>query len=129
MDLVVALLDRHLEDAKVQKQGCWAVLTLAGEDAMSLEMMERGIPAAVANAMVRHSSDAAVQRFAGLAFSNMADAGADVRRKLRVAGVPEVRTPFTISIIIQSFEMSIFTAPQDGARNVSVGPKRSTGGW
>lgn len=90
IEAIVAIMDLHLVSEKIQKQACWAVLTLAAEDKVSADMVTKGIPAALANALVSHKADAGVQQFACLAFSNLALAGEVVRRKLKNSGVMEL---------------------------------------
>jgi hypothetical protein len=54
VDAMVEVMDAFTDNARVQKQGCWAVLTLAGEDKIADELMRKGVPAALANALYQH---------------------------------------------------------------------------
>jgi hypothetical protein len=101
-------MERHQASAKLQRQACWALLTVAGSDDIARAMSEFPIAAAIVTAMVQHRyvvesgecfmhfvtsicrGDAGVQQFGCWAINNLAVAGEDVRRKLRKAGVVEV---------------------------------------
>jgi len=66
-------------DARVQKQACWALLTLAASDSLAVQTYEAGGVAALVAALVNCPSDAAVQHFGCWALANLtwnSDAGA-----------------------------------------------------
>ncbi len=78
---------------KVQRQGCWAMLTLAGSDETARLVADGGGSRALMtliNALLNHPMDPGVQQFGLWATANMALAGADVSRRLRKAGAPEI---------------------------------------
>lgn len=84
-------MDRYQQSAKLQRQACWAVLTVAGSDEIARAVSEFPIGAAVVAALVTHRYDVGVQQFGCWAINNLALAGEDVRRKLRKVGVIEVK--------------------------------------
>lgn len=58
-------------DARVQKQACWALLTLAASDGLVVQTCEAGGVAALVAALVNCPSDAAVQHFGCWALANL----------------------------------------------------------
>jgi hypothetical protein len=58
-------------DARVQKQACWALLTLAACDALAAQTHAAGGAAALVAALVNCPSDAAVQHFGCWALANL----------------------------------------------------------
>eukprot|EP01041_Mallomonas_annulata_P009185 gene9185-19047_t len=86
---LVVVMGLHKYSVKLQRQGCWALLTLAGSDEGARAVSLAGGAAAVMAAMVGHRMDAGVQQFGCWAISNMALGGDDVRLKMQQAGVPE----------------------------------------
>jgi hypothetical protein len=90
VEAVVLVMESFLESAQMEKQASCTVLTLAGDDAISIEMLDKGIASCLANALVAHPLDAGVQQFACLAFSNITLAGDMIRKRLHNAGLIEV---------------------------------------
>lgn len=54
MDLLVGMMIRFKESAKLQRQACWAVLSLCGTDEISRSIALRGGDSAILNAMLHH---------------------------------------------------------------------------
>jgi hypothetical protein len=90
VDVIVAIMNRHLSAMKVQRQACWAILTLAGSDEVSRVIIHGGGGQSVVAAMIEHRFDSGIQQFGAWAVSNLALAGDDVRRRLKKNGVLEV---------------------------------------
>jgi hypothetical protein len=90
IQILVGQMDRFRLSAKVQRQCCWALLTLAGCDEVARQVAQGGAVSAVANAMTTHAADPGVQQFGCWALSNMAIAGDDVRRRLKKSGAVEI---------------------------------------
>jgi hypothetical protein len=47
-------MERHRLNAKIQRQACWALLTVAGSDEIARAVADRPLAAAVVDAMVTH---------------------------------------------------------------------------
>jgi hypothetical protein len=91
VEAVVYAIGQHWkESAKITRQGCWAILTLAGTDDVSVEIVECGGAKMICEAMVHHSTDAGVQQFGSWAISNLALASDDIRMQIRKLGIIEV---------------------------------------
>ena len=90
VDLLVRLMEAHKETATIQRQVCWTILTLAGSDDASRDVVASGGASAIVNAMAHHRTDPGVQQFGCWALGNLALAGEDNRRKLRKVGALEV---------------------------------------
>jgi serine/threonine protein kinase len=90
VNVIVAIMGRHVKAMKVQRQACWALLTLAGSDEVSRNLVLNGAGSAVVNAMLEHRFDSGIQQFGAWALGNLAMAGDDVRRRLKIAGSLEV---------------------------------------
>mmetsp|Transcript_16492 Transcript_16492/g.24827 ORF Transcript_16492/g.24827 Transcript_16492/m.24827 type:complete len:194 (+) Transcript_16492:265-846(+) len=88
--LLVAMAAHRTTSAKIQRQACWAILTLAGSDGVSREIVSQGGDEKIMTAMVLHKNDAGVQQFGCWAISNLALAGDDIRLKIRKCGIMEV---------------------------------------
>lgn len=82
--------DAHMASVKVQRQACWALLTLAGADDTGRLVAQAGGGTTCVRAMLRHRHEPGVQQFGLWALSNMALAGGDVTRRLRKGGALEV---------------------------------------
>lgn len=54
VDLLIAMMVRFKESAKLQRQACWAVLSLCGTDEISRIVAQRGGDSAIMNAMLHH---------------------------------------------------------------------------
>ena len=54
IDLVIHMMVTYKDVAKLQRQGCWAILTLSGTDEISREIALKGGDTAVLNAMLTH---------------------------------------------------------------------------
>lgn len=80
----------YKQSSKLQRQACWAILTLCGNDELSHKIAQEGGGSALINAMVNHRLDAGVQQFGCWALGNMILAGDDMRRKLKKMGAVEV---------------------------------------
>jgi hypothetical protein len=90
MAALSAVMDQHIQSPKVQRQGCWAILTLAGSDDTGTLVAQAGGGTLVVNAMLSHRLEAGVQQFGLWAICNMALSGGDVTRRLRKGGCLEV---------------------------------------
>ena len=93
MDVLTDSMETYLKSPKVQRQGCWALLTLAGSDETARLVAQAGGSRALMTlikALLQHPHDAGVQQFGLWALSNMALAGADISRRLKKAGAPEI---------------------------------------
>ena len=93
LDSLTDAMERHLNSSKVQRQGCWAMLTLAGSDETARLVAQAGgsrTLMTLINALLRHPGDSGVQQFGLWAISNMALAGSDITRRLKKAGAPEI---------------------------------------
>jgi len=90
MAALTAVMDQHIQSPKVQRQGCWAILTLAGSDDTGTLVAQAGGGTLVVNAMLSHRHEAGVQQFGLWAICNMALSGGDVTRRLRKGGCLEV---------------------------------------
>ena len=103
----MSAMDRYRDNAKVQKQACWVIITLAVDDGISSTIVENGVLPALANALFYHrllirsesfsvlldfySCDARIQMYGCLAFSNLSAAGENIKCRIRKAGVTEVQ--------------------------------------
>ena len=91
IEALVYAIGQHWKDsAKITRQGFWAILTLAGTDDLSIEIVECGGAKIITEAMVHHSHDAGVQQFGSWAISNLALANEEVRMKIRKLGIIEI---------------------------------------
>jgi hypothetical protein len=54
VDLFIGVMVRFKESAKLQRQACWAVLSLCGTDEISRTIALRGGDSAILNAMLFH---------------------------------------------------------------------------
>lgn len=54
IDLVITMMVTYKDVAKLQRQGCWVILTLSGTDEISREIALKGGDTAVLNAMLTH---------------------------------------------------------------------------
>jgi len=88
--LLAFVLNLHISTVKVQRQGMWAILTLAGTDETARAICLSGCDRAAINAMLQHRHDAAIQQFGLWAVSNMALAGSDIARRLKKGGCIEL---------------------------------------
>jgi hypothetical protein len=90
VDLLVELMVRYKESAKLMRQACWAVLSLCGTDEISRTIALRGGDSAILNTMLFHRFDAGVQQFGCWALSNLALSGEEIMRKMKKKGAVEV---------------------------------------
>ena len=90
VEVLVSVMERLSKSAKVQRQCCWTLLTLAGSDDVSRAAVSFGAASAIVSAMISHRYDAGVQQFGCWSIANLALAGDDVRRRLKLVGVLEV---------------------------------------
>jgi len=93
MDMLTDSMETYLKSPKVQRQGCWALLTLAGSDETARLVAQAGGSRALmtlVKALLQHPFDPGVQQFGLWALSNMALAGADISRRLKKAGASEI---------------------------------------
>ena len=90
VDLLVGMMVRFKESAKLQRQACWAVLSLCGTDDISRAVAAKGGDSAIMNAMLHNRFDAGVQQFGCWALSNLALSGEEVCRKMKKKGAIEV---------------------------------------
>lgn len=90
MAALVHAADEHIASVKVQRQACWALLTLAGADDTGRLVAQAGGGTTAVKAMLQHRSEPGVQQFGLWALCNMALAGGDVTRRLRKGGALEV---------------------------------------
>ena len=90
VEILIAAMKRFGNNAKYQRQACWATLTLSGSDDICKKFVTSGGDSALINAMLQHRSDSGVQQFGCWALGNMALSGDDVQRKLKKKGVIEV---------------------------------------
>mmetsp|Transcript_39830 Transcript_39830/g.68720 ORF Transcript_39830/g.68720 Transcript_39830/m.68720 type:complete len:113 (-) Transcript_39830:78-416(-) len=77
-------------DAKLQRQACWALLTLAGSEDGCHRIASGGGVDAILGALERHQGDAAVAHFGCWALANVAWGREDVQESVRQAGAPEI---------------------------------------
>lgn len=93
LEVLSDCMEAHIGSAKVQRQGCWALLTLAGSDETARLVAQGGgsrTLMTLVSALLTHPQDSGVQQFGLWATSNMALAGGDISRRLRKAGLPEI---------------------------------------
>ncbi|KAJ1442991.1 armadillo-type protein [Ochromonadaceae sp. CCMP2298] len=90
VEVLIGVMVRFKESAKVQRQSCWAVLTLCGSDDISRMIAKQGGDSAIMNAMLTHRFDAGVQQFGCWALGNLALSGEEVCRRLKKKGAAEV---------------------------------------
>ena len=88
-ELVIATMNKHAQSVKLQRQGCWCILTLAGSDDLSKELVNCGVISTIINAMLNHRYDSSIQQFACWAIANIGLASDDIRRKIKKAGFIE----------------------------------------
>ena len=53
-EAVLAVMERYEQTPKLQRQACWAVLTVAGSDEIARAVAEFPVGAAVVSALVNH---------------------------------------------------------------------------
>jgi hypothetical protein len=81
----------HLQSSvKVQRQACWALLTLAGSDEVARVIVGQGGDSQLMRAMGHWKHDAGVQQFACWAICNLALADEEIKQKMRHSGILEV---------------------------------------
>lgn len=51
---MISMMVRYKEAAKLQRQACWAVLSLCGTDEISRTVAQQGGDSAILNAMLYH---------------------------------------------------------------------------
>mmetsp|Transcript_37952 Transcript_37952/g.65546 ORF Transcript_37952/g.65546 Transcript_37952/m.65546 type:complete len:638 (-) Transcript_37952:139-2052(-) len=90
VELLISMMVRYKESAKLQRQACWAVLSLCGTDEISRTVAQYGGDSAILNAMLYHRFDAGVQQFGCWALSNLAVSGEAVARAMKKKGAIEV---------------------------------------
>lgn len=124
IERLVRALEQHGDRPDVQKHGCWAVLTLAEHDSLAAALVDKGVAAALANAMVTHRSrlqlllksliwsrlDASVQQFCCIAFSNLALAGDAMKKQIQLSGVVEVLQSASFVVFYSPSFLSILVA-------------------
>ncbi len=88
-ELVITTMNRHAQSVKLQRQGCWCLLTLAGSDELSKELVNYGVISTIINAMLNHRYDSSIQQFACWAIANIGMASDEIRRKIKKAGFVE----------------------------------------
>jgi hypothetical protein len=54
VELLIAMMVRFKESAKLMRQACWAVLSLCGTDEISRIVAQSGGDSAILNAMLHH---------------------------------------------------------------------------
>ena len=54
VDLFISMIIRFKESAKLQRQACWAILSLCGTDEISRSIAQRGGDSAIMNSMLLH---------------------------------------------------------------------------
>jgi len=54
VELLISMMVRYKESAKLQRQACWAVLSLCGTDEISRTVAQQGGDSAILNAMLYH---------------------------------------------------------------------------
>ncbi len=54
VELLISMMVRYKEYAKLQRQACWAVLSLCGTDEISRTVAQHGGDSAILNAMLFH---------------------------------------------------------------------------
>ncbi len=54
IQILVGQMDRYRQSSKIQRQACWAILTLAGSDDVARAVAMGGACSAVLNAMTEH---------------------------------------------------------------------------
>jgi hypothetical protein len=70
VDLLIGMMVRYKESAKLQRQAAWAVLSLCGTDEISRLVALRGGDSAIMNAMLHHRyASWCIPLFLGLVFS------------------------------------------------------------
>jgi hypothetical protein len=86
-----AVMSIHLQSSvKVQRQACWALLTLAGSDEVARVIVGQGGDSQLMRAMGHWKHDAGVQQFACWAICNLALADEEIKQKMRHSGILEV---------------------------------------
>ncbi|CAE7564562.1 aarA, partial [Symbiodinium microadriaticum] len=88
--LLTAMEAHFASSPKIQRQACWALLTLAGSDDASRSIVAAGGAEKIKKAMIIHKYDKGVQQFGCWAISNLALAGDDIRLLIRGTGIVEV---------------------------------------
>jgi len=81
-------------EPKLQRQACWALLTLAASDKIAQEILDNGGVESIVGAMVNLSGDTSVQHFGCWALANLAQgcacSNAAAIRRFRMLGAIEV---------------------------------------
>ena len=54
IEAILAVMERYQDSAKLQRQACWALLTVAGSDDIARAVAEFPVAAAIVSAMVMH---------------------------------------------------------------------------
>ena len=90
VDILIKIMGIFIKNMKLQRQGCWAILTLAASDHVSKSIVIGGGGSAIISAMMEHRFDTGVQQFGAWALTNLAAAGDDTRRRLKINGALEV---------------------------------------
>ncbi|CAM9782565.1 unnamed protein product, partial [Ectocarpus sp. 6 AP-2014] len=75
--------------SKLQRQACWALLTLAANDEISRVIASEGGVGAIIAAMINNADDTSVQHFGCWALANVGWGQADVQRFAREEGAIE----------------------------------------
>ena len=93
LEILTDAMEVQINSPKVQRQGCWALLTLAGSDETARLVAQGGgsrTLMTLVKALLQHPNDGGVQQFGLWAASNMALAGGDISRRLKKAGMAEI---------------------------------------
>ncbi len=61
--VLINCMHLHIDSCKVQRQACWAILTLCGSDEAAKEILVSRGEVSVISAMTRHKYDSGVQQF------------------------------------------------------------------
>lgn len=90
IDTLIQTMGVHVALPKLQCQGCWALLTLAGSDEVAEGVVKAQGDRAVIQALLTHAMDAGVQQYGCWALRNLALASEALAQSLKAQGAMEL---------------------------------------
>lgn len=88
--ILIQVMQNNLQSAKLQRQCCWAILTLSGSDDIAKMISDSNGDLAIMEAMISHRFDSGVQQYGCWALSNLALASETIAIKLKSTGIIEL---------------------------------------
>ena len=87
---ILDAMERHLGNARLQKQACWAILTASGDPKLARRAESDGCVGALLAAMVNFPSDSEISHYALWGLLNISLGSAELSRAVASSGAAEV---------------------------------------